>query len=189
MKDDFDPEFTAPTDVEYYNKKLSDNNSLTLSYDFKKNNFGDSRAANTCYPSFLFIEGKYLRLNTIADFDCYEDYPGLTKVTINITVNYNVHNHNADSVNGNTYTWIIKPGQLRALNLEYENPDYKDSDNGGSSNIDVDPDKETKNDKKENNNASTKEQDEQAFKFVLILTGLFFALLFVIIFFRKKLNL
>lgn len=192
LADDYDPEEEPPKGVAYYEKMISDGNVLTFKHKFTKDNFGDSRLANLCFPSFLFIEGKHLRFNTLADFDCYTDYPGLENVTININVKGEVYNHNADSVNGTVYTWVIKPGQLRALNLEYENPDTKEEKKKDNSNKDTEGNQNNQNNKENNNNDNNQNNTEKKKKHtfsnttIYLLTGLFFAFLFGIIIFTSK---
>ena len=191
LTDDYDPEEEAPEGVEYYTKSISETGALTLGYKFNMNNFNDSRLANTCFPSFLFIKGKHLRFNTVADFDCYTDYPELEKVTINIKVKGEVYNHNADSVNGNIYTWTIKPGQLRSLNLEYENPETKEDDpnnNNGSGNSGNNGNNSNNQNGNNNSNKNTKKKKTISASdgTIYLLTGLFFAFLFGIIIFTGK---
>lgn len=183
--DTFDPEDTSRyDDVEYYNI-TSNNNALYLNYRFK-DKYELSNVALTCFPSFLYIEGKYLRINTLSDMDCFNKYPSLDKITINVKTTKEVSKHNADYVNGNVYTWVYdKDNGGKAINIEVLNPNYEEKDD-----IDIDPidtNNDKKDDKKEsketNKETSSGENDNL---YIFLLTGLFFILLFVIIFFRNK---
>lgn len=184
ISDDFDPEEGPQSNVPFYAKSISENGGINLSYKFN-DRYSESRAVYYCFPSFRFIKGRYIRINTLADTDCFDLYDKLTKITINIKAPFEVSKHNANFTNGNVYTWVIERDNPKAINIEMNNPDYKESENNGS--IPSDPDnKQTKNNQSTNNNKFDEEKD---FKIVLVLTGLFFVLLFGIIIFRKKLKL
>lgn len=180
---DDEPESGPLEGVKYYNKRIDTNNNLIFDYKFN-DTFADSRGANYCYPSFVYIKGKYVRLNTLGDNDCFDEHPLLDKITVNIKVGESVHSHNADSVNGNVYTWVIEKGKARAINIEFDNPDYKEEDYKI-----VIPDNDDKDDDNKKESEDTKEKTnngENDNLYLLLLTGLFFIILFVIIFFRNK---
>ncbi|MBO4600776.1 MAG: hypothetical protein J5634_00905 [Bacilli bacterium] len=178
LSDSLDPDEGYPTYIDYYDSLLSDNGLITYNYKFK-DNFFDTRAGYKCFPSFRYIEGKYLRINTLADFKCFDEYPSLSKITINIKTSKEVHNHNADSVKDGVYTWTIKKGQDRAINIEIENPDYK---KGAPSK------KSAQDDNKQNNTSKSENKIKTNYILIAILSGLFFIVLFGIIFFRNKIN-
>ena len=48
-----------------------------------------------------------LLISTSKKFLCFNNYNNLDDVTVNITTKKEVYSNNADSVNGNTYTWYI----------------------------------------------------------------------------------
>jgi len=62
-----------------------------------------------CYEN---IESNYtggsLEITTTSHFMCFDQLQGLDQVTINLYIDAKVNKHNADSVQGNKYTWLIK---------------------------------------------------------------------------------
>ena len=193
LLDSYDPEEGYPADIDYYDVLLGTDNSLNFNYKFK-DGYKDTRAGYRCFPSFRYIVGKNLRINTLADFTCFDEYPTLSKVTINIKTSGKVQNHNADSVSNNVYTWTIKRDEYRAINIEVENPNY-DGSNSTLDNIVPNNTDEDDNKKDEQNNSSNKTSketkktnDKSNIILIAILSGLFFIVLFGIIFFRNKIN-
>ena len=182
--DSYDPGEEPPEEYEYYDIKLLDQKDLIATYKFG-NSFKNSRAVNKCYSSFVYLSGKNIRFNTLGYFDCFDTYPNLDKVTVNIKVPYKVVNHNADNVSNNIYTWTIVRDESRAINLEFENPDYEEKKNDNSNN-----DSGKKQNSQENNNNQNNTEKKKKHTFsnttIYLLTGLFFAFLFGIIIFTSK---
>lgn len=84
-------------------KDLDNEKSFNFSYTYF-NNFSKSKIINYCFSEKVIDEDdSYYHIKLSGDFNClYSD-----SVTINVTSDYKVFEHNADKVKGNTYTWII----------------------------------------------------------------------------------
>lgn len=98
--------------VEYYdNKLITDNYKLgqRLEYrKFKTNNFNDSSIVKKCYQYFSVLEeGKNIILSTSLKNLCFDEYPLLDNITINLKTNHKVVSSNADTVKGYHYTWNL----------------------------------------------------------------------------------
>ena len=174
--------------VEYYDYKLQ-NNSIIASYEFK-DRYADSHAANYCYPSFVFLEGdENSRINTTINFECLNYYPDLNKVTINIDVPYTVVRHNATKVDGTVYTWVVERGESdAAIDIEYKAPKKEKTSNNLETYQKL---------KKQHQDEHQKEVEKKQKKindgskdsfYLVLLSCLFFGLLFVIIIFRSKMS-
>lgn len=96
---------------QFYDKQLISNNGvgMNLNSKFKLDNYSESKIAYNCYKYFnVDSEDGIYTISTSKDFLCFnDDYPLLEQVNINITTKYKVLENNADSVNGNTYSWVI----------------------------------------------------------------------------------
>lgn len=192
------------TPVERYN--VSFNNMLSFSYKFGEN-YQDSNIPLTFVEEFDAInaatDNSYSNIYA-KDFSfIFEEYSELTKLTINVITTKKVISHNADLVNGNTYTWIItNKNSKKAIEIVYFDdrfyspynkvgtvPDNTtDPDNPDPSN-NVEPDygqnqnpNNSKNDSKKTNNRGLNEKQSKVVLYVLY--SLFFGLIFVIIVLR-----
>lgn len=178
---DFPEDGSRLDNVEYYSYNRQ-GDSLLATYKFGLDNYHLSKAANFCFPSLLVIKEENIRINTLNKFECFSQEPNLDKVTINITVPYEVVYNNADRVNGKIYTWVFeREGTLKSIDLEYKNPDFKEKDKGNSN--------------KKNNGSSKKDKEENENNrenntlYILLIGGLFFISIFgIIIFTNKKKN-
>lgn len=95
----------------FYNKKIistKDKLGLEYRYTFDINQYKDSAAVSICFRYFNFLtsDNKYI-LSTSKGADCFDDYKKLDSLTIELSTNHKVATHNADEVNGYTYTWNI----------------------------------------------------------------------------------
>jgi len=108
--DPYDP--TIEIDgVDYYEKeKVNDYESygLKMSSSGKIANMNDLRSLSYCYDIARVINNKdeYI-ISTSFKNNCFDKYPLLDELNINITTDMKVTSNNADSVNGDTYTWKI----------------------------------------------------------------------------------
>ena len=102
------------------------NNHLIFTHDFIKNDYIDSTAVNACYKtlSISSYNGSTI-ISTSNKVDCFETYPNLTNLVVNITVDKEVTSNNADRVSGNTYTWNVNKNnsQKKGINLTFINDD------------------------------------------------------------------
>lgn len=178
--DSYEPFDEPPEEYEYYKIDLFDDNNILASYKFS-DKFSNSRAANKCYSSFVIFNKKNTRINTLGYFDCFDIYPDLDKVTVNIKVSYKVVNHNADEVNDNVYTWTILRDNNRAINIEFENHDVK-----GTKKDIVPSDNQTKNNDYKNVKSNKTKKKSSSSTLVYLLISLFFMFLFGIIMFMNK---
>lgn len=102
----FDGDFN---NQELYNvQKIND--GISLNYSYKYDNFDKSSIFNYCGDIVEYQTGNDTVSISVNDFyNCFmsEYDPALDDLTINIKTNLKVLENNADSVNGNVYTWNI----------------------------------------------------------------------------------
>lgn len=185
--DSFNPEDTEVyDDVSYYNVSYVGEGVLNYTYKFE-DKYNLSTIVKESMTKVNITSDRTVRIHATGDFDCFNIYPALEKLTVNIKVPYEMVYNNADSINGDIYTWIInKDNPSGTIDIEYENPDYvseiyKDinkDDNNSSSKED--------NEKKSSNKKSSANSKKNNNTFVLVLSGLFFVALFGIIIFINK---
>ncbi len=118
-----DSETPIPADTEIYKYTLS-GNTLIFSYNFDGNQYQKSSAVANCYNTLTVTN--YMNsmiLSTSKNAICFEQYPTLTNLIVNITIDGKVSSHNADRVNGNVYTWQINRNNAssKAINLVIDN--------------------------------------------------------------------
>jgi hypothetical protein len=74
-----------------------------------------------CYDDVTFVyDAMKANLSTNSNIKCFDFFAGLDKITLNIVSNYEVTRHNANSVDGNTYTWIINKNDSGKISLEVD---------------------------------------------------------------------
>ena len=193
-----------------YNTFLTD--KLIYSYRFGKD-YQDSNIAYRSVDKFIFVDAGDLNTYSYVyanDFsNVFIEYPGLTKLTVNVKTSKKVLKSNADSNSGNVYTWIItRKNQNREVSISFVDERYfkpdeniiqqpddiiipdktdpnsnTDPDNGNSTVLDND------NEKSKSKNDDNKGLTEKQSKVVLyVLYTLFFGLIFGIIIFRTFKN-
>lgn len=117
-----DPESEPSITKGTYTYKLS-GNTLTFTNDFTIDNYPNSSAVSACYRQ-LTVE-KYndsIIISSSPEIDCFNRYPPLNELTVNITVDTQVISNNADSVNNNTYTWnLTRNNNKKAINIVLKN--------------------------------------------------------------------
>ena len=104
----------------FYEKKIVEGEvytTLTLKHNFRREEFLRSATYNMCFEnaSLTYRNDTHV-LSFSGRFACY--YGG--ELVINITTPNVVNSHNADSVKGRTYTWIVTSDNFTNLNLEME---------------------------------------------------------------------
>lgn len=110
-----DPDTVPQTDGENYKYNFS-GNKLTFTYDFNDNSYQNSSAVSNCYNTLTVgYHNDSTIISTSSNAICFSRYPTLNNIQVNVTIDGEVSSHNADSVNGNIYTW----------NLTRENADSK----------------------------------------------------------------
>ena len=111
MKEDylaFDKKYNNK--VSYQKKRMNDD-SVNFRHTYSFDNFIHSSLLNSCGKNVIIHNDKdSLSLTAKFYYSCFGmDYgPHLNDLTINIKTDYVVSNHNADQVEGNTYTWFVK---------------------------------------------------------------------------------
>ncbi len=147
----FKQDWKIPTDKEEYNiggdieTTVEENNSiydaqvsgskLILKHNFTKSSIVSSSAISNCYDrvSIVNYENQII-ISSDSQTTCFAKYNNLTTVSINIKVDKPVISHNANSVNGNTYTWIItKKSPNKAINIVLNNENNNNPNNSGNS--------------------------------------------------------
>ena len=101
------------------------NNRLTFSNEFNRDNYQNSTAVSACYKtlSIANYNGNTI-ISTNNRAECFDAYPSLSSLTINIIVDKKVTSNNADKVNGNTYTWNInRNNKNKGINLTFADKD------------------------------------------------------------------
>lgn len=102
-----DSDDTSMLSSEKYDYTLK-GNTLTFKYNFNNSSINTSTAIYNCFNSVTinnYEENTIISTSTGAI--CLDKYPDLKRVVINITVDKEVISENADTSNGNTYTWYI----------------------------------------------------------------------------------
>lgn len=129
----FDQASTIDNDNLLYDKTLNENeNSIDYNYTFTYNEqtINNSRILSECFQDFKFeINDDYYYLMTIGDFYCnYTD-----EIFVNITTDNKVTLNNADKVNGNIYTWVMKEGNNPNINMIVSKTDKVNNKKNGLS--------------------------------------------------------
>lgn len=123
------------------------NNTLTFNYDFSQNKYQSSLAVAKCYNNLTVTNYENsIIISTPSKAICFDNYPSLDNVIVNITVDKKVISNNADSISGNVYTWKLNKNNAsnKSINLVLNNSDAKPS--SGSSNNDNNPNQKQKKD-------------------------------------------
>ena len=110
------------SDVLYYNKKTTDLGNgyrFNYSYDFDIDKYGDARTIKDGFRDYSYsYRNDIISLSTDNEGLIYfNDYPLLEEVTVNIKTDYLVEENNADSVNGNTYTWVFNKDSKKSIDI------------------------------------------------------------------------
>ena len=90
--------------------KISDDNQLGIGsknkYTF--DNYEESPGIKACYKYFNIIEENgNIILSTSVENTCFDSYPNLDFITVNLKTNHKVVSNNADIVDGYHYTWNL----------------------------------------------------------------------------------
>lgn len=135
---------TKKDGVEYYTRREQD---LGSGYRFEykyKYNFDDYKNSRTVKLGFnsRTIQRNPGDKNIMISTDSgglkfFEQYPDLETVTVNIKSAYKMIENNADFVNGNVYTWVLRKGTKKSIYLLLDDPNavqQSSGDNNGSEN-------------------------------------------------------
>ena len=110
------------SDVLYYNKNTTDLGNgyrFNYSYDFDIDKYGDARTIKDGFRDYSYsYRNDIISLSTDNEGLIYfDEYPLLEEVTVNIKTDYLVEENNADSVNGNTYTWVFNKDSKKSIDI------------------------------------------------------------------------
>lgn len=106
-------------------KDKNDINNIDSTINYNILNYKVDYALLSCYDNYdISFTNNIFSLIT-KNFNCYDKYPMLESLTINIATDYEVQNHNADQVSGNIYTYNITKQNKKDINFSFI---YKDSD-------------------------------------------------------------
>ena len=113
-----DPVFFTNSNI-YYNKIVQDLGEyyiVNMNYEYNPADFKNSNSLNMCFDNFKFNDEKNYYIHAYGTFYClYSD-----NMTINIKTNNKVLKNNADSVDGNVYTWKIDNNNKNNVDIEFE---------------------------------------------------------------------
>ena len=172
-------ELTEYPQMERYSTSF-DGKVHIYTYTFKKQ-YEKSNIVNSSASNFVVgrSENSYVVARDVRKI--FNSYSGLKTIKINIITSKEVYSNNADSISGNTYTWIItRDNPNREVSLYYYDKDYHYDENSNNNGHNVKPDN------KNNNSSNEPKKSIKSSTLLYILYSLFFALIFVIIVFRKK---
>jgi len=127
-----DPESNIDFEGDVYKYNLN-GNTIKFNYDFTKNEYSKSTAVLNCYNKLTVSNYENsIVISTSSKAECFDKYPPLTSIKVNIKTNKKVTSNNADSINGNIYTWNItkENANNKPINLVLENQELN-KDNGG----------------------------------------------------------
>ena len=149
---DTEPDVQQPG-VKYYSRReqdLGSGYSFNYSYKFNFDEYKNARTVSLGFDSKTIQRNsvdKNIMISTDSSGLNYFDlYSSLDSVTINIKTPYTVLENNADIVNGNVYSWILRKGTKKSIYMLIDDP-----------NAEV-PSSENNDDKKEEVEDTKKEQ-------------------------------
>lgn len=109
--------------------KVDDNNSLGigLKNKYKFDDYSNSPGIKACYKYFNIIEENgNIILSTSVENTCFDNYPNLDFITINLKTNHKVVSNNAHVVDGYHYTWNLSRENKddAAISITIKKDDY-----------------------------------------------------------------
>lgn len=128
--------------TKYYEKTETDLGNgyrFNYSYDFNINEYEEARTIKDGFRSYnVSVDQDNGNISISTDNNgllYFDDYPLLEEVKINIRTNYLVEENNADSANGNTYTWIFDKDTKKSINMLINTSTNDNSANIGIVNV------------------------------------------------------
>lgn len=112
-------------DIIYYEKEETDLGNgyrFNYKYDFDILDYNNARTIKEGFRSYsVSKENDIISLETDDKGILYfDDYPLLEEVRVNIKTDYFVTENNADSINGNTYTWVFNKDSKKSINMSID---------------------------------------------------------------------
>lgn len=109
-----------PNYVFYNPKKIDKKNKLGIIYNYRFNIDDYNRAyfPKNCFDNIkVYSNNGYITISTSKGFKCIGNDIGLSNLTINIKTKYEVEKNNADSQDGNIYSWEINESNYENKNI------------------------------------------------------------------------
>ncbi len=110
--------------VSYYDKEdLSNDNQvgLSLTNTFSSSGIQDSTVINNNYNRFIKATiDDHIVLSTGERLSAFDQYSTLDEVTIKITTDHEVIEHNADEIEDNTYIWYVNQDNYTDKSIYFE---------------------------------------------------------------------
>jgi len=106
-------------DKAYYKKvtvDLGDRYEVNMSYEYNAKKFSDSNSLKLCFDNYKFDYNDNYYIHAYGTFYCLYS----NELKINIKTNNKVIKNNADSINGNVYTWNISDSNKNNVDIEFE---------------------------------------------------------------------
>lgn len=108
--------------VSYYKKTdLSTENELKEKYlyYFNLSNYQKSTLLNKCYKAKVNITKNVIQVKTSKILNCFEDYPMLDEIDVNVYSKCNIMSSNADKKTNNKLTWNITKDNYDKKNISF----------------------------------------------------------------------
>ena len=165
-----DPSTTELDNSNNYKYNLSVN-TLTFNYDFSQTEYKNSTAVSKCYNSFTVTSYQdSIVISTPTKNLCFDNYPSLSYIIVNISTNKKVTSHNADSTSGNTYTWKLGKESSKSINMVIDD-----------TNQDISPSSSTNNGNSREQEPKKKDYTMYIFSGILLVVALIGYLIYKII--------
>ena len=101
--------------------ELENGYRINYTFNFSESNIRYARSINKAFNSFIVRRNSNLLLiSTDNRLRLFDSYTLLTQVVVNIKTDYEITNHNADSVNGNVYTWVFNRDNYTDKSIQLE---------------------------------------------------------------------
>ena len=127
---------TKKDGVEYYTRSDQDLGSgyrFNYKYKYKFDDYKNARSVKLGFTSRTIQRNsvdKNIMISTdSAGLKFFEQYPSLENVTINIKSSYKMLDNNADYINGNVYTWVLRKGVKKSIYLLLDDPNAGQTNN------------------------------------------------------------
>ncbi len=117
LKNEYPALFSKPDAL--YKKKVTyfdDYINVDMNYKYTAEEFENSNSLRLCFEDYEYLYDDTYYIHASGTFYClYTD-----EMDINIKTHNKVIDHNADSVNGNVYTWHINGSNVNDVNILFE---------------------------------------------------------------------
>lgn len=167
------------TDISYqnkYNKKVSTSGNkkiVKLSNTYSEYGMGNANYLNNCFENANYDYNIDSINFSGSDFICTD----ADKLTISVTTDFEVTNHNADNISGNTYSWNVSDNNF-TMNISL-NKTYEKKNSNGATDDAMDRIDQSEDTSSEDDNESVSEKQEKSSSFNPLVIGIVFGIVFV----------